>query len=239
MEDNVPNDPIPIDDFLERQSKPVRLLVTIEAVSDDDERVKVTPYVAEVGCLCSRALTVRKDVIESVTITDDVHVCCGKRLTVVEVAFADATLMDVFQQIATAVLQTMPPSPRRSHTAPLPPRPPGWSPSFPLANPFANWNRLPSLSRAVPFTWSRFGMPIAASNEATLSTEEAATGVTEQQVFHHLMHDFECSSARIACEENCFAFHSDDPEQLNICRCQCENDYIRCKFPGARLTPCV
>lgn len=96
-------DAIPLDELLDQQDKPGRLLATVERIADDDTRVKVTPYVAGAGCLCPWALNVVKEAIESVTRTDDVHVCCGKTLTIVTVNFTDTTLADVFQQITASV----------------------------------------------------------------------------------------------------------------------------------------
>lgn len=74
----------------------------IEPVANDDSRVKVTPYAPSGGCMCHAALTVLKTAIDSVTVTDESHFCCGERHTVVEVAFADRTLADVFKQLVAA-----------------------------------------------------------------------------------------------------------------------------------------
>jgi hypothetical protein len=238
MEAAVPNDQITIDELLERQGQPGQMLVTIEALPDDDERVKVTPFVAEVGCLCSRALNVNKSAIESVTTTDEVHVCCGKRLMVVEVVFADATLADIFQQVADAVQQAAP-----GRTAPpaltamsrmLPPGP-AFTPYLPPFNAYANWAPYPF--RAVPPMRSRFATPLALSNEALRSYEEGYRGAIPNFPSPS-WYDFLCNSARIACEEGCFIQFPDDPDALNICRCECENDYRQCLHPAYHRTPC-
>lgn len=96
-------EPIPLDQLLDMQGQPSPVLATVQRVPDDDTRVRVTPYAAGAGCLCSFALNVTKDAIESVTSTDEVHVCCGKTLKVVTIKFGDATMEDVFQQIAASV----------------------------------------------------------------------------------------------------------------------------------------
>ncbi len=87
---------IGVDALLEAQGADgAALLATIESVSDDDSRVRVTPFVAEAGCSCAQAITVPKTDIKKLYTTDDVHWCCGKKLTVVEVEFVHDSLTDV------------------------------------------------------------------------------------------------------------------------------------------------
>lgn len=236
----MPNDQLTIDELLGRQSQSDRLLVTVEALPEDEERVKVTPYVANVGCLCSRALNVQKSAIESVTTTDEVHVCCGKRLLVVEVAFSDATLANIFQQITDQITDAAQQAASVSRAAvgspPLPPRAQAYMPYLPPFNAYANWNLRPYPVRAVPRLRSRFAGPLALSNEAFMSYEEGYSGIPNFPA--PAWYDFQCNSQRLACEEGCFIQFPDDPDALNICRCECENDYRQCLHPSWHRTPC-
>jgi hypothetical protein len=107
----VGNDEIEIDDLLREQEETGNAFhVTIERTPDDDERVKITPYRADTGCLCIDAIVVPKQSIETAKRTGETHLCCGKTLQVVEVTFSDAVLGDIFSQIAS--------KPRRAFDAP-------------------------------------------------------------------------------------------------------------------------
>jgi hypothetical protein len=97
-----------VDSFLEQQSSVSSLFATVEPTESDVSKVKVTPWVAERGCLCSQALTVSKNAIEALTPTGDTHICCGKNLKVVEVQFKEGetiALSDVFLQLRAATSQ--------------------------------------------------------------------------------------------------------------------------------------
>jgi hypothetical protein len=97
-----------LEELLNSQAKP-KTQVTIERVENDESRVRVTPFLAGVGCLCHLALTVPKDAVSSLTSTENVHLCCGKSLTVVEANFVNETLADVFSQLlSSAGLRPMP-----------------------------------------------------------------------------------------------------------------------------------
>ncbi len=85
------------------------LLATIEPVTDDDSKVRVTPFVAETGCSCAQAITVPKKDIKTLYTTDDVHWCCGKKLTVVEVEFVHDSLTDVVRQLGEMSRRAAPP----------------------------------------------------------------------------------------------------------------------------------
>ena len=90
-----------IDELLEKQSQTASA-ATIEAVSGQPDLVKVTPWVADSGCLCHLAIEVQKSSIKSVTPTGQKHNCCGKILSVVEVKFNDKsqmTLSEIFGQL--------------------------------------------------------------------------------------------------------------------------------------------
>jgi len=92
---------ISVDDLLARQGK-IRpgIRATLKPASDD--RVTITPVVAAGACGCSLKITVNKADIEAVTPTDDVSDCCGERLIVVEVAFANETVGSIFRQLGEA-----------------------------------------------------------------------------------------------------------------------------------------
>jgi hypothetical protein len=95
----VSREPITLDALLEGQEEAGSLLATVEPIPDDTSRVRVTPFVPERGCSCEQVITVAKDDIKALYTTDDVHWCCGKRLSVVEVEFANDSLADVFRQL--------------------------------------------------------------------------------------------------------------------------------------------
>ncbi|OBK76301.1 hypothetical protein [Mycobacterium sp. 1274761.0] len=85
-----------VDELLERQSD-LPVLATIESSGED--RVAVTPVVGG-RCACSQTITVSKADIEAVVPTEDVRLCCGKRLIVAEVAFTNETVADIFRQLS-------------------------------------------------------------------------------------------------------------------------------------------
>jgi len=91
---------ISIDDLFVEESN-TGFLCTIELVSNDSSKVKLTPWVDEVqGCSCESAIVINKDLIENVIITDDSHTCCGKRHKIVEAFFKDnasIAIKDVLQ----------------------------------------------------------------------------------------------------------------------------------------------
>ncbi|MEV7526062.1 hypothetical protein [Streptomyces sp. NPDC091371] len=96
---------ISLDDLLAEQST---LRATIERVLGDDDRVTATPFIAGSGCACAYAITIAKDSIESLSITGEVHDCCGKRLRVVEVEFTDASVADIFRQLSESSARSTP-----------------------------------------------------------------------------------------------------------------------------------
>ncbi len=91
---------ISIDDLLANQASPAPFWATIEGDPNDPTSVKITPFVPGAGCACGYAITIPKDAVESIDTTDDVHVCCGQTLVVVEVAFVDATVGSIFRQLS-------------------------------------------------------------------------------------------------------------------------------------------
>ena len=90
-----------LDELLSFQST-ATTVATVEAVDDESDSVKVTPWVRGTGCLCHLALKLPKAAIDYVSPTGDVHYCCGKSLRVVEIHFADEgsiSLRALFGQI--------------------------------------------------------------------------------------------------------------------------------------------
>jgi hypothetical protein len=92
-----------VDQLLEIQSHQ-SFKGTIEAVEGNSEAIKLTPWLPGAGCFCDMALNIPRSSIDSITMTDEVHMCCGKSLPVVEVNFVkDATIPveDLFGQISS------------------------------------------------------------------------------------------------------------------------------------------
>lgn len=90
-----------LDELLSHQSL-LTSVATVEAVEDEENLVKITPWVRGVGCLCNLALKLPKESIASVTPTGDMHFCCGKSLRVVEINFNEGSsisLRDLFAQL--------------------------------------------------------------------------------------------------------------------------------------------
>jgi hypothetical protein len=85
--------------FEQQDAASVGLRVTAQQIPDDAEHVKVTPVDADGNCWCASALVVPVASVASLTSTDDMAVCCGKRLRVVEIEFADAALASVVGQV--------------------------------------------------------------------------------------------------------------------------------------------
>ncbi len=85
-------------------------LATIEGLPD--AKVKITPWTEGGGCLCAFAFVVDEDAVKELTRTADFHSCCGKRLNVVEVAFAET-----YRTVAQVVLQQVVASELARHTS--------------------------------------------------------------------------------------------------------------------------
>lgn len=71
---------------------------TLEEVADDANAVKVTPYVTGHGCACDQAITIPRTELTSIIDTGETHFCCGHRLLVVKVSFANDTVSQIFDQ---------------------------------------------------------------------------------------------------------------------------------------------
>ena len=108
---------ISVDDLLSQQNG-LQPGFRATVKTDSDDRVKVTPVTAGLGCTCPYAVTVDKAAIEGVVPTGDTHDCCGERLLVVEVAFVNDTVADIFRQLSEASARA---SKNQSLTTPVPP----------------------------------------------------------------------------------------------------------------------
>jgi len=94
---------INVDDLLDMQASRPNL-ATIQAMADDPERVKVTPYVPGDGCCCGSAFEIPKTFIQSVRLTGNTTLCCdGKQLQIVEVEFAADSSIPVAEVFANIV----------------------------------------------------------------------------------------------------------------------------------------
>ena len=82
--------PMKLDEFLSTQSsRSEAFTATVEPIVDNATEVKITPFQEGRGCGCSSSFTLAKEMIRSVTPTGSFHHCCGKRLAIVEIEFAE------------------------------------------------------------------------------------------------------------------------------------------------------
>lgn len=201
------------------QEKQDAFRATIEAIPDDRERVKVTPFIDGLGCLCDQALNLKKDQIESISITDDVHICCGKRILVVEISFKDNTLTDLFQQLSDpARLGAMSGSSTPASGNRLPLMPPN----------------LMARSLRGPRAFPRRPMPVSnyyrsAWNQPLWSTEEAAGGILNQ-IWNGAVSAY-CDYFRANCRDRCYQLQQTfGLDEVGFSRCyeDCDDLYVRC-----------
>jgi hypothetical protein len=185
-------------------------VVTIEALPDDDDRVKVTPYVPGVGCLCSRALNVPKASIARIEPTGDHHDCCGHRLLVVRVSFSDETWADALQQVSASIGES-------EHAAPMSrggvsEEPIGWSGR--------------ELGQITMPGAGRFGRTLFEKN---FPESTGSFGWDSAR----------CYLQYAACVLSCGIGSSKVPwEYQDRCQCQCDNALARCFDPAAPQRPC-
>ncbi|GGS72824.1 hypothetical protein GCM10010156_34650 [Planobispora rosea] len=194
---------ISIDDLLANQEQPQGIRATIEAVADQPGKVKVTPYLPGGGCQCAVSVVLPKEAIESLTTTDEDHWCCGKRLSVVQVNFADPTLADVVRQFTD-------PSRQRA-TGSLPgPDSREWAlRAVPVADDYAPRVYLDTRTAAT-------GMYIDYATGAPIDVRGSSPGGVSSS----------CASKRATCLVRCR-----DPHDLQ-CLCNCEKAYFECQHPG-------
>ena len=76
-----------LDEFLNAQS--AGFTATLEAVPDNPTHVKVTPHRDGGGCGCGSSFELPREMVRSVTGTGTFHFCCGKRLQIAVVEFAE------------------------------------------------------------------------------------------------------------------------------------------------------
>jgi hypothetical protein len=81
--------------FEQQNAASTALRFAAQQIPGDSEHVKVTPVDADGSCWCSSALVIPVASVASLRSTDDMTVCCGKRLRVVEIGFADTALAAV------------------------------------------------------------------------------------------------------------------------------------------------
>ena len=86
-------------DFLhEEKIKQSALLATIELVHDDDHLISISPFTNDESG-CNNSFIVRKENVEWVKKTGQVHYCCGNQHDVVEIGFkegASISLKELF-----------------------------------------------------------------------------------------------------------------------------------------------
>src|SRR5688572_18117399 len=97
---------ISVDDLLARQSS-LRSGIRATIKADVDDRVTITPFVAGGACACALKITVSKADIKDVIPTDEVSECCGEKLIVVEVAFANETVASIFRQLTESAARSL------------------------------------------------------------------------------------------------------------------------------------
>ena len=86
---------ISLDDLLAQQSKD-EFLCTLETIPNDSSKVKIKPWVdGAQGCRCDSAIIIDRNLIADIFPTEEVHLCCGKKLKVVEVVFKEGASMEV------------------------------------------------------------------------------------------------------------------------------------------------
>lgn len=86
-----------LDEFLSSQSAGFR--ATVEAIPEKPTHVKVTPFRDDRGCGCASSFELPKEAIRSIIPTGKYHFCCGKRLEVAVVEFADNAFIPVAEII--------------------------------------------------------------------------------------------------------------------------------------------
>ena len=84
------------------------MLATIQPVPGDDKKVKITPWRAGIGCLCTAAVIVPKAAVGTVELTGDVSHCCGQTLRVVRIVSADqVSLQEILSGLALTAASTV------------------------------------------------------------------------------------------------------------------------------------
>jgi hypothetical protein len=131
---------ISLDEFLTTESEK-RFLCIIEPVPGHSEKIKVAPWLSELqGCSCGSSFVVDKSAVESVVLTGQSTVCCGKIHKLVEAHFVEHASVKVTDLIEAATRRAS----EHDHgmplrmQAPTPGGPPVSGPvNVPTATPFA------------------------------------------------------------------------------------------------------
>lgn len=111
-----------LDEFFTLQAR-TSVRATLEPIEGDDINLKITPWLEGEGCLCAYALTIPRKALRQVSPTGESHICCGKRLLVVEVEFSDKSTLsvsDVFQQFLHLASQPFHSNPHPDHALSFP-----------------------------------------------------------------------------------------------------------------------
>ena len=107
----MPSNSMTVDEFL-AVSPQMECLATIEPVSGDDTKIKVTPWVPNLRCWCGASITVSKTIILEVEPTGELASCCGRTLRVVRIkAAASVPLSEVLSAMASTVAGSRPGTP--------------------------------------------------------------------------------------------------------------------------------
>lgn len=212
MADDPPR-PLSVDEVLETQGEQT-IQVTLERVPDDDQSVKVTPWLPGRGCLCDAALIVRKDQIAALTPTGETHFCCGEQHTVVSAEFADETLTQVFEQLGQNLARGVPPAAFAHASAPLAPQGTPW----PDATRAAGLAGVPS-----PRPAARWGAIAAAASAPTFAEWQRQSG--EMAYGGNPIRNAWCALMYGSCVSDCPPWERD-------CECLCWNVLVACRGWG-------
>jgi hypothetical protein len=155
-----------LDDFL-RENTNENFLCTIEVISKDSEKVKLTPWFDQhEGCNCDAAIIIDKQLIESVSPTDNTHVCCGKKHKVVEVFFKDGASIKIEDIVKEAIEKAG--KKKKEHSANL----------FSKTMPYQNTTRFMQPTGMMA-SYGSFNNPIRYSLSDGCDVQQAPSGVCE------------------------------------------------------------
>jgi hypothetical protein len=139
---------ISVEQFLQSQAEQ-GFRATLEIVENQKDQIKITPFLSGQACQCSMSIKLPKASIESVTLTGETHLCCGKNLQVVEVQFkkgAGISPQSILEQLVANASHAKAPHGAAIHTE-LAFHPKPTNPIFPqcqaqydrcMSNPWAN-----------------------------------------------------------------------------------------------------
>jgi hypothetical protein len=212
----MPKERLSLDALLESQGA---IRGSVESVPGSSDQVRVTPVQSGNGCACDRSIVIAKNEIEAVTVTDEVRDCCGKRLPVVEISFANETVASVFQQVHASAVhrRTPPPSP-----------PPGHFAAHPAVarRPYFGPTRPPTYGRN-PWPAPGFGSQFMDVSPSGLMWEDDPYGTSR------------CNAAWLNCKAACAENSRENPNyDWSGCSWECDRIFAGCnaeaidKWPG-------